>query len=52
MRTQEDILDPQINEENYSVVETETRKISEPPSPWGYLVCSLLNNRYQHNRWP
>ena len=29
-----------------------TRKISEPSSFWRYLVCSLLNNRYQHNKWP
>ena len=35
-----------------SVVQTGTREISEPPSSWSYLVCSLLNNRYQHNRWP
>ena len=35
-----------------SVVETGTRKISEPPSSWRDMVCCLLNNRYQHNRWP
>ena len=34
------------------VVETGIRMISKPPSSWRYLVCSLLNNRYQHNRWP
>ena len=39
-------------EKTYSVVETGTREISEPPSFWRYLVCSLLNNRFQHNRWP
>ena len=27
-------------------------KISEPSSPWRYIVCFLLNNRYQHSRWP
>ena len=35
-----------------SVVETGTREIPEPPSSWRYLACFLLNNRYQHNRWP
>ena len=51
-RTHEDILDPEINSETSSVVETGTRKISEPPFSWKYLVCSLLSNRYHHSRWP
>ena len=37
--------------ETSSVQETGTRKISKPPSSWRYLVYSLLNSRYQHNRW-
>ena len=38
--------------ETSSVVKTGIRMISEPPSSWRYRVCSLLNNRYQHNRLP
>ena len=38
--------------ETSSVVEIGTGKISEPPSSWRYLVCSLLNNRHKHNIWP
>ena len=35
-----------------SVVESGTRKIQEQPSSWKQMVYSLLNNRYQHSRWP
>ena len=54
LRTHEDILHPQINEENFLCCRDWNQEDLEPPSSWGYLVCSLLNNRCQHNRfcWP